>query len=101
MQNLVNEKHTITKTNDDHLLIEGDLSLLAGIKKRIIKNEQEELITSILEKNRNENSSKFFINKQCAFYNNLHLIDENMSVLGDIEVNILSDNLDEVIQWFC
>ena len=98
--NLVKEKPIIKVTEDNYILVEGDLNLLSNIKSRIIKNEQEEVLCNILEKNKEDYSLKFFINKQSALNNNLHLIDESMSTLGDIEVEIISNDLPGVINWF-
>lgn len=97
---MVTEKPTIKVTEDNYLIVEGDLSLLSRIKKRIKNNEQEELIKNILEKNRTESLLKFYINKQSALNNTLHLIDESMSTLGDIEVEIITEKPSEVISWF-
>ena len=95
---IVAEKSTIRK-NGDCLELDGDLSLLSKVNHIIIKNEQEELAYNILERNLKENSMKFFINKQAAYNNNFHMIDEDMSPLSDIEVEIVSDNPEEVIRW--
>ena len=93
-------KPTIRVTEDNYILVEGDLSLLSSIRNRIVKNEQEELLCNILEKNKEDSLLTFFINKQSALNNNLHLIDESMSSLGDIEVEIYTDNQDYVFDWF-
>jgi len=98
--NMVTEKHSINIIKDNYLILKGDLSLLLRIKNRINKNEQEELIKYILEKNRKDSLLKFFINKQSAFNNTFHIIDESMSTLGDIEVEIITDYPEEVIEWF-
>lgn len=59
----------------------------------------EEFAFNILKKNKTENTLKFYINKQAAFNNDFHMIDENMSQLGDIEVFITCNNPDEIIEW--
>lgn len=97
---MVKEKPTVKKVDDDFLEVEGNLELLSSLKNRILKNEQEELVTSILERNRKDDSSFFFINKQSAYNNSVHLIDESLSTLGDLEVIIFSESLDDVINWF-
>ncbi|HIH35285.1 MAG TPA: hypothetical protein HA277_03990 [Methanosphaera sp.] len=93
------EKITIRKSDDDYLIVEDDLSSLSIIRKLIIKNEMEELARNIFEKNKKENSITFFINKQAAYNNMFHMIDENMSPLGDIEITIESNDSEEVIEW--
>lgn len=99
IRNLMGEKITIRKSDDDYLIVEDDLSSLSIIRKLIIKNEMEELARNIFEKNKKENSITFFINKQAAYNNMFHMIDENMSPLGDIEITIESNDSEEVIEW--
>lgn len=99
IRNLMGEKITIRKSDDDYLIVEDDLSSLSIIRKLIIKNEMEELARNIFEKNKKENGITFFINKQAAYNNMFHMIDENMSPLGDIEITIESNDSEEVIEW--
>lgn len=99
IQNITTPKITINKNEDNILTVHGDLTLLSNIKKRIKKNEMEEFAFNILKKNKTENTLKFYINKQAAFNNDFHMIDENMSQLGDIEVFITCNNPDEIIEW--
>ena len=99
IRNILGEKITIKKSEDDYLIVEDDLSSLSIIRKLIIKNEFEELAMNIFEKNRTDSSIMFFVNKQAAYNNTFHMIDENMSPLGDIEITVESNQIDEVIQW--
>lgn len=93
------ERITIRKSDDDYLIVEDDLSSLSIIKKLIIKNEMEELAKNIFEKNKTESGTTFFVNKQAAYNNMFHMIDENMSPLDDIEIKIESNDIKEVIEW--
>lgn len=93
------EKIIIKKSDDDYLMVEGNLSILSVIKRLIIKNEFEELARAIFEKNRTDSCISFFVNKQAAYNNMFHMIDENMSPLGDIEIIITGSNLEEAIGW--
>ena len=93
------EKITIKKSEDDYLIVNDDLSSLSLINHFIVKNEFKELAKNILEKNKTDTEIKFFVNKQAAYNNTYHMIDENMSPLGDIEITIKTDNPEEVIEW--
>lgn len=99
IRNIMGEKITIKKIEKNELIAEDELSSLYLIKRYIVKNEIEELARNILEKNKTETEIKFFVNKQAAYNNNFHMIDENMSVLGDIEIIIKTDAPEEVIEW--
>lgn len=99
IRNIMGEKIIIKKSEDDYLIVEDDLSSLSLINHLIIKNEFEELTKNILEKNKTESTINFFINKQAAYNNNFHILDEDMSPLGDIEIIIKTDSPEEVIEW--
>ena len=53
----------------------------------------------MLNKNKTEGRLLFYVNKQAAFHNKFHIIDENMSPLDDIEVLIETSNPDSIIKW--
>lgn len=93
------EKIIIKKSENEYLTVEDELSSLYLINKFIVKNEFEELARNILEKNKTKTGTKFYVNKQAAYNNNFHMIDENMSPLGDIEITIKTDKNEEVIEW--
>jgi len=99
LTNITTKNSTIKEQNENYLYIEGNLELLNTIKKKIKQEELEDITKQILYKNKKENSLTFYINKQSALNNKFHIIDENMSVLEDIEVNIKTDNPKEIINW--
>jgi len=79
------------------LIVEGNIELLKTIKKLIRINDFQEILVMIFNKNKQDTQFKFYVNKQAAYHNKFHILDEDMSSLNDIEVSITSDNLDEVI----
>ncbi|WP_241776219.1 RNA-binding domain-containing protein [Methanosphaera sp. WGK6] len=87
------------KINDEYLSISGDIYLLNTISSLIKSNEITEVASNILNKNKTENSLKFYVNKQAAYHNKFHMSDEDISTLGDIEVTIKTMNPDDVIHW--
>jgi len=91
---------TIIKTdNNKEIEINGDISLLSTIKKRIKNDDYTLLARNIFEKNKTENNLIFYINKQSACNNNFHIIDENISTLDDIKVEINTEYVDDVINY--
>lgn len=91
---------TIIKTdNNKKIEINGDINILSTIKKRIRNDDYTLLARNIFEKNKTDNKLIFYINKQSAYNNNFHIIDENMSSLDDIKVEINTQKLDEVIDY--
>jgi len=97
--NITTEKTIINRTEDNYLYTIGDIELLRTISKLIKSNEISEVANTILNKNKQDNGITFFINKQAAYHNKFHMIDENMSTLDDIEVIIDTQQPDAVIDW--
>ncbi|WP_288976152.1 RNA-binding domain-containing protein, partial [uncultured Methanosphaera sp.] len=98
IKNIIPEKITIN-TTDKEILIESDVTLLDNIHKLVKTNKLEEVTVNILNKNKTEGRLLFYVNKQAAFHNKFHIIDENMSPLDDIEVLIETSNPDSIIKW--
>lgn len=98
IKNIISEKITIN-TTDKEILIESDVTLLDNIHKLVKTNKLEEVTVNILNKNKTEGRLLFYVNKQAAFHNKFHIIDENMSPLDDIEVLIETSNPDSIIKW--
>lgn len=98
IKNIILEKITIN-TTDKEILIESDVTLLDNIHKLVKTNKLEEVTVNILNKNKTEGRLLFYVNKQAAFHNKFHIIDENMSPLDDIEVLIETSNPDSIIKW--
>lgn len=99
IKNITTDEITINKTDDDKIYTQGDINLLKTVQKHIKTNNLEELTQQILNKNRKEDTLEFYINKQSAYHDNIHLIDESMAPLGDIHVIIKTSNPDDVINW--
>lgn len=98
IKNIIPEKITIN-TTDKEILIESDVTLLDNIHKLVKTNKLEEVTVNILNKNKTEGRLLFYVNKQAAFHNKFHIIDENLSPLDDIEVLIETSNPDSIIKW--
>lgn len=90
---------TVLNITEDHIYTEGDVNLLNTIHKHIKTNKLEEVTAGILNRNRTESTIHFYINKQAAYHNKFHIIDENMSPLDDIEITVETENPDDIIKW--
>ncbi|MBO7719707.1 MAG: hypothetical protein J6S29_06125 [Methanosphaera sp.] len=69
------------------------------IKNRINREGLNEVAWNILNGNKEDNSTFFFINKQSAYNNKFHINDVDLSPLGDIRVEIYDENIDELIDY--
>ena len=62
--------------------------------------QSQRIYRRTLEKNMENNSSWFYLNKQAAFVNKVAICEESdESPLGPIKVILTSTNLDRIITW--
>ena len=97
--NIITRNHEITITDNDDVIINSDITVIDTLSKKIRKEEIEDVAYNILTKNRKDDTTKLYINKQAAYNNTFHIIDENISPLTDIEVTIKSSDIDAVIDY--
>ena len=91
-------KNPTTETKKT-LEISGDINLLNVIKNRINKEGYNEVAEGILNKNKKDNMTFFYINKQSAYNNKFHISDVDLSTLGDIKVELYDENMDDLIDY--
>ena len=85
----------------DELLIgkSNDMNTLSNISESIHSKNTKNIYQRILEKNSNENSTWFYLNKQAAFVNTVSLCNEsNESPLGPIKVVLEGNDIENIIQ---
>ena len=77
-----------------------DLNSLEKIHEIIQSKQSQKTYRRNLEKNLDNNTTWFYLNKQAAFVNTIALCDEaEESPLGPIKIIIQSNNIEEVIDW--
>ncbi|HSB84031.1 MAG TPA: RNA-binding domain-containing protein [Nitrosarchaeum sp.] len=77
-----------------------DLHLLEKIYDSIHSNQSQKIYRRQLEKNLENNSTWFYLNKQAAFIGTIALCEEaEESPLGPIKIVLTSSNIDEIIDW--
>ena len=77
-----------------------DLHLLEKIYDVIHSNQSQKIYQRQLEKNLENNSTWFYLNKQAAFVGTVALCEEaEESPLGPIKVILTSSNIDRIIDW--
>ena len=77
-----------------------DLYLLEKIYDVIHSNQSQKIYQRQLEKNLDNNSTWFYLNKQAAFVGSVALCEEaEESPLGPIKVILTSSNIDGIIDW--
>ncbi|MSV33491.1 MAG: hypothetical protein EXS76_02030 [Nitrosarchaeum sp.] len=77
-----------------------DLHLLEKIYDVIHSNQSQKIYQLQLEKNLENESTWFYLNKQAAFVGTVALCEEaEESPLGPIKVILTSSNIDRIIDW--
>ncbi|TAK15460.1 MAG: hypothetical protein EPO37_09940 [Nitrosarchaeum sp.] len=77
-----------------------DLHLLEKIYDVIHSNQSQKIYQRQLEKNLENDSTWFYLNKQAAFVGTIALCEEaEESPLGPIKVILTSSNIDRIIDW--
>ncbi|MBI5860347.1 MAG: hypothetical protein HZB73_06705 [Nitrosarchaeum sp.] len=77
-----------------------DLHLLEKIHNIIHSNQSQKIYQRQLEKNLENDSTWFYLNKQAAFIGTVALCEEaEESPLGPIKVILTSPNIDRIIDW--
>lgn len=77
-----------------------DLHLLEKIYDIIHSNQSQRIYQRQLEKNLENDSTWFYLNKQAAFVGTVALCEEaEESPLGPIKVVLTSSNIDRIIDW--
>lgn len=89
------------KTNDFSITSNSkDLHLLERIYDVIHSNRSQKIYQRQLEKNLDNDSTWFYLNKQAAFIGTVALCEEaEESPLGPIKVVMISSNIDKIIDW--
>ena len=77
-----------------------DLHLLEKIFDVIHSNQSQKIYKRQFEKNLENNSTWFYLNKQAAFVGTITLCEEaEESPLGPIKVILTSSSIDKIIDW--
>lgn len=89
------------KTNDFSITSNSkDLHLLEKIYDVIHSNHSQKIFQRQLEKNLDNDSTWFYLNKQAAFIGTVAICEEaEESPLGPIKVVMTSSNIDKIIDW--
>ncbi len=78
-----------------------DLKSLEIIYEAIHTKQSQKIYRRKLEKNLENDTTWFYLNKQAAFVEKIAICEEaNESPLGPIKVILSSSNIDKIIDWF-
>lgn len=80
--------------------VSKDLDSFEKIRESIHNLKHERIYRKILEKNRTNNSTWFYLNKQAAYADKIAICEESdESPLGPIKIVFSSKNIERIIEW--
>ena len=92
---------TIKIENYSISAVSKDLTSLEKIYEVVHSKQSQKTYRRNLQKNLNNNSTWFYLNKQAAFVEKIAICEESEeSPLGPIKVILTSSRIDEIIDWF-
>lgn len=87
------------KERNDSIQGEGGIEVLEELRESLEKRRIRSTARKVLYENITGNRTIFYLNKQAAFIGKVNILEEEISPLGDIKVEIIAENLKEVINW--
>ncbi len=87
------------EVSEDHIKGRGNIKVLTKLRESLENRKIRSTARKILSENRRGPSTTFYLNKQTAFIGKVNILEEEISPLGDIRVEITSKTLKEVIDW--
>jgi len=78
---------------------EGNIESLRELREALERRRIRLTARGILLKNMMGKSTRIYINKQAALINRINVLEEPITALGDIMVEIESDDLMGIIDW--
>jgi uncharacterized protein len=85
----------------DCVIISGGSSTLAYLKEFLEKEKIRDTARKIFLKGATYNKIRFKLSKQAAYAGRINLVEENLSPLGEIEVQIKTEDPEKTIEWLC
>jgi uncharacterized protein len=85
----------------NYVIISGGCSTLALMKEVLEKKKIRDTARRIFLKGAKKNNIIFKLSKQAAYAGRINLVEENLSPLGEIEVQIKTEDPEQTIEWLC
>ena len=88
---------------EEMVTVTGNKSCLLPLKEFLEKRQIRDTARRMILKGWNEESKtiNLKLSKQAAFAGLVNLVDDDLSALGEIEVEISTENMEEFADWLC
>lgn len=89
--------------SEESVTVTGNVSCLLPLKEFLEKRQIRDTARMMILKGWNEKSETINIklSKQAAFAGFVNLVDDDLSPLGEIEVEIHTEDVEEFVDWLC
>lgn len=89
--------------SEDNVTVTGNISCIFPLKEFLEKGQIRDTARKMILKGWKEESKtiKLKLSKQAAFADRVNLVDTDLSPLGEIEVEITTEDLEEFADWLC
>ncbi|MCC7558961.1 MAG: hypothetical protein KO318_00820 [Methanobacterium sp.] len=89
--------------SEESVTVTGNVSCLLPLKEFLEKRQIRDTARMMILKGWNEKSETINIklSKQAAFAGLVNLVDDDLSPLGEIEVEIHTEDVEEFVDWLC
>lgn len=84
---------------DGYILVTGDKESIIGLRESLKNRKIRDTAERMFIKGSEGDRINFSLSKQAALVSTPNFVDREMSALGDIEVNIKTDNVEGFIKW--
>ena len=92
-------KYDELEVGEDYVIVTGDKDSLIEFRESLKNRQIRDTAQKIFLKGVKDNTITFSLSKQAAFVSVPNFVDSNMSALGEIDVTIKTDDVNEFIEW--
>jgi predicted RNA binding protein with dsRBD fold (UPF0201 family) len=84
---------------DDYICASGDIETIKNLRDELRERKIRGAARKIMLKGLSTNKINFNLSKQAAYAGTLNLVDDSLCALGEIEVEIKTDDTQKFIEW--
>lgn len=79
-----------------------NLSALDNLRNAVLARQAQASLRRNLIRNTNDNTTRFYLNKQASFMSTVAICDERgESPMGPIQITLTSSDMESVVEWLC
>jgi predicted RNA binding protein with dsRBD fold (UPF0201 family) len=87
------------EVGDDYILASGEIETITNLRDELRERKIRGAARKIMLKGSSSHKIRFNLSKQAALVGTLNLVDDSLCPLGEIEVEIKTDDSKKLIDW--